>query len=92
MRTVTIQVLPAVANCAHASAFILADSAAYAEHVVSGYVFTDDDTIAALAVRFDTLRSECFRASDTAALLERLEQTWTTGGSRVIRTATAGSA
>jgi transcriptional regulator with XRE-family HTH domain len=92
MRTVTVQVLPAVAHCANASAFILADSALYAEHVVSGYVFTDDETVAALAVRFDTLRAECYRASDTTALLERLEETWTTGGSRVIRTAPAATA
>ena len=92
MRTVTLQMLPAVANCAHASAFIIADGAAYAEHVVAGYVFTDEETVAGLAVRFDTLRAECYRASETAALLERLEETWTTGGSRVIRTATAGSA
>ena len=92
MRTVTVQVLRAVANCAHASAFIVADGAAYAEHVVAGYVFTDEETVAGLAVRFDTLRGECYRVSDTAALLERLEQTWATGESRVIRTATADSA
>jgi transcriptional regulator with XRE-family HTH domain len=93
MPNVTMQVLPAVAHCAHASAFIIADNAAaYAEHVAGGYVFTDDLTLADLTVRFDTLRSECYRASDTAALLERLEETWRTGGSRVIRTATAGTA
>src|SRR5215469_10258414 len=92
MPTVTVQVLPAVAHCANASNLIIAGDAAYCEHMSGGYVFTDDDTVAELAVRFDTLRSECYRASDTAALLERLEQTWTTGGSRVIRTATAGPA
>jgi transcriptional regulator with XRE-family HTH domain len=89
MQTVTVQVLPAVAHCANASNLIIAGDAAYCEHMGGGYVFTDDDTIAGLAVRFDALRSECYRASDTAALLERLERTWTTGGSRVIRTATA---
>jgi transcriptional regulator with XRE-family HTH domain len=92
MPTVTVQVLPAIAHCANASEFIIADSAAYAEHVVGGYVFTDDETTAALAVRFDTLRGECYRVSDTAALLERLEGTWATGGSRLTRTATAGPA
>ncbi|MCW2934330.1 MAG: putative transcriptional regulator, family [Actinomycetia bacterium] len=91
MPTVTLQVLPAVAHCANASAFIIADGAAYAEHVVGGYVFTDEETVTALALRFDTLRGECYRVSDTAALLERLEGTWTTGGNLVIRTATAGS-
>lgn len=92
MQTVTMQVLPAVAHCANASEFIIADGAAYAEHVAGGYVFTDDETVTALAVRFDTLRGECYRVSDTAALLERLEGTWATGGSRVIRTAPAGPA
>jgi transcriptional regulator with XRE-family HTH domain len=91
MRTVTVQVLRAVAHCANASAFIVADGAAYAEHVVAGYVFTDDETVAGLAVRFDTLRGECYRVSESAALLERLEQTWATGGSRVIRTAPVDS-
>jgi transcriptional regulator with XRE-family HTH domain len=92
MRTVTLQVLPAVANCAHASAFIIAGGAAYAEHVVAGYVFTDEETVAGLAVRFDTLRGECYRASSTEPLLERLEETWATGASRVIRTAPVDSA
>jgi transcriptional regulator with XRE-family HTH domain len=90
---VTMQVLPGVQHCANASAFIIADnSAAYVEHLVSGYVFADDDTVTDLAEKFDSLRSECYRASDTAALLEKVEGTWTTGGSRVIRAATAVTA
>jgi plasmid maintenance system antidote protein VapI len=92
METVTVQVLPAVAHCANASEFIIADDAAYAEHVVGGYVFTDEETAAGLGLRFDTLRGECYRVSDTAALLERLEATWASGGSRVIPMATAGPA
>jgi len=91
--TITLQVLPGVEHCANASAFILADnSAAYVEHLVSGYVFTDGDTVTDLAEKFDSLRSECYRASDTAALLEKVEGTWKTGGSRVIRAATAVTA
>jgi len=89
---ITMQVLPAVAHCANASAFIIAGDAAYAEHVVGGYVFTDDDTVETLAARFDTLRGECYRVSDTAALLERLEKTWTTGASPLTRTVTAETA
>jgi transcriptional regulator with XRE-family HTH domain len=91
MRTVTVQVLPAVAHCANASAFIVADGAAYVEHVIAGYVFTDDETVAGLAVRFDTLRGECYRVSSTPPLLERLEEAWATGASRVIRTAPVDS-
>jgi Domain of unknown function (DUF5753) len=92
MRAVTMQVLPAVAHPATQSGCLIADNAAYAEHVAGGYVYTDDDTVTAMAMRFDTLRGECHRVSDTAALLERLEATWTTGASQVIRAATAETA
>jgi hypothetical protein len=92
MQTLTLQVLPAVAHCANASEFIIADRAAYAEHVAGGYVFTDDETVAALAVRFDTLRGECYRVSESTALLERLERAWATGGSPPIQTRMAGPA
>jgi hypothetical protein len=92
MQTVTMQVLPAVAHCANASEVIITDGAAYAEHIAGGYVFTDDETVSGLTVKFDTIRSECYRASDTAALLDSLEGTWATGGSRVIRRATGGPA
>jgi transcriptional regulator with XRE-family HTH domain len=92
MQTLTLQVLPAVAHCANASEFIIADGAAYAEHVAGGYVFTDDETVAALAVRFDTLRGECYRVSESTALLERLERAWTTGGSPPIQTRMAAPA
>jgi hypothetical protein len=36
---------------------------------------TDDETVTALAVRFDTLGSESYRASESAALIERLAGT-----------------
>jgi len=50
MPGVTLQVLPAVAHNANASGFIVADdAAAYAEHVAGGYVFTDEQTVTALA-------------------------------------------
>ena len=45
MPNVTLQVLPAVAHPANASEFIVTDDATYAEHVVSGYVFADDQTV-----------------------------------------------
>jgi hypothetical protein len=92
MQTVTMQVLPAAAHCANASGLIIADGVAYVEHMAGGFVYTDDEMVAALAMRFDTLRGECYRVSDTAALLERLEGTWTTGASQVIRAATAETA
>ena len=89
----TVQVLPAVAHNANASGFIVADdAAAYAEHVAGGYVFTDEQTVAALAVRFDSLRGECMKVSESAALLERMAEQWATGVSPLTQTATAARA
>jgi transcriptional regulator with XRE-family HTH domain len=92
MPTVTLQVLPAVAHCANSSEFIIADCAAYAEHVAGGYVYTDEETVSALAVRFDSLRGECYKVSESPALIERLAEVWATGGSPLTRMATAGPA
>jgi hypothetical protein len=92
MHTVTVQILPAVAHCANASEFIVTDEAAYAEHVAGGYVFTDAETVSALAVRFDTLRGECYKVSESSALLERMARSWTAGVSPLTQTVTAGPA
>ena len=64
----------------------LASDAAYAEHGAAGYVFTDDQTVTGLAMRFDTLRAESRKASESLGLIERMEQTWARGA----RAATAG--
>jgi transcriptional regulator with XRE-family HTH domain len=74
---VTLQVLPAVAHPAGASGFIVTDSAAYAEHVASGYVFTDERTVSTLTRMFDTLRGECYRVSESLKMIERLGKAWT---------------
>jgi transcriptional regulator with XRE-family HTH domain len=92
MRTVTVQVHPASTHCANASEFIIADSTGYAEHVVGGYVFTDEETVSGLAVRFDSLRGECYKVSESMTLLERMTETWATGVSPLTRMATAGLA
>ena len=54
---VTMQVLPAVAHPATQSGFLIADDAAYTEHVVGGLVFTDPETVTSLALMFDSLRT-----------------------------------
>jgi transcriptional regulator with XRE-family HTH domain len=90
---VTLQVLPAVAHNANASGFIMADdAAAYAEHVVGGYVFTDEQTVTSLSIRFDSLRGECYKVSESAALLERMAEQWATGVNPLTQTATAAHA
>jgi hypothetical protein len=92
MDTVTLQILPAAAHSGNASEFIIADGAAYAEHVAGGYVFTDVETVSALAVMFDSLRGECYKVSESAALLERMCELWATGVSPLTRVATADPA
>jgi hypothetical protein len=91
MPNVTLQVLPAIAHPATASGFVLADDSAYAEHVTSGFVITDE-TVSAVARLFDSLRAESYRASESLALIERVCSQWATGASPHTQAPTAGSA
>jgi hypothetical protein len=89
----TVTVMPAVTHPANASGFILADDgAAYTEHLVGGYVFTDDPTVSELAVRFDRLRGECYRVSESLALIREMQELWSTGANPLTRAATAETA
>jgi len=93
MPNVTVQVLPAVAHAANASGFIVADDrVAYAEHVVGGYVFTDEETVSPLLRLFDSLRCECLKVSQSVALIERLGEQWASGASPGIQTPTVETA
>jgi len=87
---VTLQVLPAVGNPGVSSGFVIADDSAYAEHAASGFVYAGE-TFSALMRIFDSLRSESYRASESATLLERMAGAWT-GGSPRIQVPTAGTA
>ena len=79
---VTMQVLPAVAHPATASELIIADNnAAYAEHLAAGGVYTESETFTRLELVFTTIRAECYRASDSAAIIRKAENLWT-GASR----------
>jgi transcriptional regulator with XRE-family HTH domain len=89
---VTVTVMPAVAHPANASELIIADNVAYVEHMAGGFTYTDEETVTALAARFDNLRGECYRVSESAALIERLGETWAAGVSPLTRTPTAGPA
>jgi transcriptional regulator with XRE-family HTH domain len=89
---VTVQVLPAVAHPVNASGFLMADDAAWVEHAVGGFVYTEREILSGLTLRFDTLRGECYRVSESVALLERLEGTWKAGASPLTQTATAATA
>jgi transcriptional regulator with XRE-family HTH domain len=86
---VKMQVLPAVAHPANAGELIIADdSAAFTEHHVGGFVYTDEQTVSVLTGIMATILSECHRASDSLAMIKRMEAIWTRG----VRAATAPTA
>jgi hypothetical protein len=89
---VTLQVLPAVGHPANQSELIITDSAAYVEHLVGGYVFTDDATVSSLLRLFSTIQAECYRASESLALIDRTRDTWATGASPLTAAPTADRA
>jgi transcriptional regulator with XRE-family HTH domain len=88
---ITVQVLPAVIHPAGAGGFVITDTAAYAEHVIAGYVYTEAETVTRFDIVFDTLRAECHRASESAAIIRRVGETWT-GEQVPTATPTAGTA
>jgi hypothetical protein len=49
---------------------MLADGAAYCEHGAGGYVYTDPVVAGNLSARFEALRAECYRASESRAVIE----------------------
>ena len=90
---VTIQVVPSIAHAGLLGGFAVAGRAAYVETAVAGQVFEDADIIAGLLTRFDTLRNEAFRGSESLALIERMCEEWTASGARAAtRVTTAGNA
>jgi DNA-binding XRE family transcriptional regulator len=85
----TLQILPAVAHPANVSQLIVANSAAYVEHLVGGYVYTDEPTVSSLLRLFSTVQAECYKASESLALIDRTRDRWATGGSPLTATPTA---
>jgi transcriptional regulator with XRE-family HTH domain len=92
MPNVTLTVMPAVAHPANASGFIVADDSAWCEHLAGGFVYTDQETVTYLALRFDSLRAESYRASESTAIIERLGAQWDSGARRLTLTLTAANA
>ncbi len=89
---ITVQVLPAVEHPAGASGFIVADGAAYAESVAAGQVYSDEQTVSSLMRLFNSIHSECYRASDSRAMILEVGEIWLTGASPATQTQTAGTA
>ena len=65
---VTLQVAPAVALPTHYG-LMLADGAGYCEHGAGGYVYTDPVVVGSLTARFEALRAECYRASESRDII-----------------------
>ena len=91
--TVAIQVVPNIAHAGLLGGFALTERAAYVETAVAGQVFEDAEIIAGLLTRFDTLRNEALRASESLTLIERICEEWKATGVRAATQATtAGNA
>ena len=70
---VVIQVVPLCWHAGMSGGFILTDNAAYAEEVHSGQVYGDgDETVRSLGHRFDNIRIEAMRSSESLALIREM--------------------
>lgn len=79
--SLTIQVVPDIEHAGLLGGFAVAERAAYVETAVAGQVFEDAEIITGLLTRFDTLRNEALRGSESLALIERMCEQWkATGG------------
>ena len=85
---VTVQLVPNVAHAGLLGGFAIAQRAAYVETAVAGQVFEDAEIISDLLTRFDTLRNEALRKSESLALIERMCEEWKASGARAATQAT----
>jgi hypothetical protein len=53
--------------------FMVADDAAYAEHVAGGYVFTDLETVSSVLRLFNSIQVESYRASESLAVRRAMD-------------------
>jgi Domain of unknown function (DUF5753) len=85
---VTIQVVPNTEHAGLLGGFAIAERAAYVETAVADQVFEDSEIIAGLLTRFDTLRNEALRKSESLRLVERICEEWKAPGARAATQAT----
>jgi transcriptional regulator with XRE-family HTH domain len=96
---VTIQVVPNVGHAGLTGGFAIAEkakgSAAYIETALGGQVFEDAQAVQTLSTRFDALRTEALRGTESLRLIEELAREWrrqATGASPATQAQTAASA
>jgi hypothetical protein len=61
-------------------------------YAAAGGVYTEPHIVSALSVRFDSLRAESYRASESMAMIGKAGQLWTAGVNPATQMATAVSA
>ena len=69
---VTVQVVPGFWHAGMSGGFLLTDTAAWAESIHTGQVHADAETFSSLALRFDTIRHEAMRVSESLALVREM--------------------
>lgn len=95
---VTLQVVPNVEHPALTGGFSIAEavkgSAVYIETALGGQVFEDPQSVRTLSTRFDVLRTEALRGTESLRLIEELAREWrqATGASPATQARTAASA
>ena len=96
---VTIQVVPNVGHAGLTGGFAIAEkakgSAAYIETALGGQVFEDAQAVRDLSARFDALRTEALRGTESLRLIEEVASEWrrqATGASPATQARTAASA
>jgi hypothetical protein len=70
---------------------MVTDDASLCEHVKGSFVCTDEQSVASLEKLFDTLGGECYRVSESLALLTEVGEIWI-GESQPTQTPTVGPA
>jgi transcriptional regulator with XRE-family HTH domain len=77
---VTVQVVPNVAHAEQTGGFAIAEmvkgSAAYIETALAGQVYEDPEIVLDLSARFDALRTEALRGTESLRLIEEVARQW----------------
>lgn len=89
---VTVQVVPAFGHPATATELIVTDQAAYAEHIASGSVYVEPDSVTSLGRLFTNMQGEALRVSETLQLAGRVRDTWALGENPLTAVRTGGRA
>jgi hypothetical protein len=92
MPSFTLAVLPVIGHGATASELIIADHrAAYVEYIQGGMVYIEPDHVDSYDRTLTAVRAECYRASESAAIVRKARELWT-GVSPLTATPTGGRA